>query len=192
MANIIQEVEVVKTEKAPRKRADLFEKLRALRSKLANELGVPAYIVFSDASLEDMENKKPRTRAEFAEVSGVGEAKLEKYADDFLKVINRHLDGLESTLSTHERSYKMFAEENLSPSEIASQRGLSEDTIYGHFIKVHEAGSEIDLYQFMLPEEIQKIKKAQEFLENPDALKPYYEYFESEMPYWKIKMGLYL
>src|SRR5690554_2631695 len=147
LANIVQEVEVVKTEKAPRKRADLFEKLRALRLKLANELGMPAYIVFSDASLEDMENKKPRTRAEFAEVSGVGKAKLEKYADDFLKVINRHLDGLVSDLPTHERSYKMFAEENLSPSEIASQRGLTEDTIYGHFIKMHEAGAEIDLHR---------------------------------------------
>lgn len=192
LANIIQEVEKVKLERAPRKRADLFEKLRTLRSKLANELGMPAYIVFSDASLEDMEVKKPRTRAEFAQVSGVGEAKLEKYADDFLKVINRHLDNLESNMPTHERSYKMFAEENISPPEIASQRGLSEDTVYGHFIKMHEVGAEIDLYQFISSEEIQRIKKAKETLEDPDTLKPYFEYFESEMPYWKIKMGLYL
>ena len=192
LANIVQEVEVAKTEKAPGKRAGLFEKLRTLRLKLANELEMPAYIVFSDASLEDMEYKKPRTRAEFAAISGVGEVKLEKYADDFLKVINRYLDGLESDLPTHERSYRMFAEENLSPSEIASQRGLTEDTVYGHLIKMHEAGTDIDLHQFIFSEEIQKIKKAKEILENPDALKPYFEYFESEMPYWKIKMGLYL
>ena len=90
---------------------------------------MPAYIVFSDAALEDMEHKKPRTREEFAEISGVGEAKLEKYAHDFLKVINRHLDTLESDLPTHERSYKMFMEENLSPLEIAEKRGLSEDSV---------------------------------------------------------------
>ncbi|HLW32204.1 MAG TPA: DNA helicase RecQ [Aequorivita sp.] len=192
LANIIQEVEKVKLERAPQKRADLFEKLKALRLKLALEIGMPAYIVFSDASLEDMEYKKPRTREEFAGILGVGEAKLEKYADDFLKVINRHLDNLESNLPTQERSYKMFAEENLSPSEIASQRGLSEDTVYGHFIKMHEAGAEIDLYQFISSEEIQKIKKTKETLENPDALKPYFEYFEGEMPYWKLRMGLYL
>jgi len=192
LANIIQEVENVKLEKAPRKRADLFEKLKALRLKLANELQMPAYIVFSDASLEDMEVKKPRTHDEFAKVLGVGEKKLEMYADDFLKVINRHLDSLESNVPTHERSYKMFAEENLSPAEIASQRGLSEDTVYGHFIKMHETGTEIDLKQFISSEEIQKIKKAKEALENPDTLKPYFEYFEEKMPYWKIKMGLYL
>jgi len=192
LANIVQETETVKTDKAPRKRAGLFDKLRTLRSKLANEIGMPAYIVFSDASLEDMEHKKPRTRAEFAGVSGVGEAKLEKYADDFLRIINRHLDGLESDLSTHERSYRMFVEENLSPSEIAERRGLSEDSVYGHFIKVNQAGGSFDFSKFISSEEIQRIKEAQEALENPDALKPYFEYFKEKMPYWKIKLGLYL
>ncbi len=192
LANIVQKAESVKTERTPRKRADLFEKLRTLRLKLALELNKPAFVVFTDATLEDMERKKPRTRQEFATVSGVSEAKLEKFADAFLKLINRHLDTMDHNLSTHERSYKMFAEERLSPSEIAQTRGLSEDSIYGHFIKMHEAGVEIDLGQFITPEEIQKVKKAKETVENPEALRPYFEYFEEKMPYWKIKMGLYL
>ena len=192
LANIIQEIEKVKTERAPRKRADLFEKLKALRLKIAAEIKMPAYIVFSDASLEDMEHKKPRTREEFAEISGVGEAKLEKYADDFLRVINRHLDNLESDLATHERSYRMFTENNLSPSEIAERRGLSEDSVYGHFLKMHQSGTEFDFLEFISSEEIQQIKDAKDKLENPDTLKPYFEYFEEKMPYWKIKVGLYL
>lgn len=192
LANIIKETETVKTERAPRKRADLFEKLKALRLKLAQKLNMPTFVVFSDATLEDMEFKKPRSREEFAEVSGVGQAKLEKYADDFLKVINRHLDGLVSNLPTHEHSYKMFMEENISPAEIAQIRGLSEDSVYGHFIKMNELGNEIDFLQFITSEEIQQIKTAQKSLENPEALKLYFEYFEGEKPYWKIKLGLYL
>ena len=192
LANLLQEKEQVAVEKVKRKRAELFDKLRELRLKLAQEINKPAFVVFSDASLEDMEHKKPRTREEFADVSGVGEAKLEKYADDFLKVINRHLDGLESNLPTHERSFKMFAEENLSPPEIAAKRGLSEDSIYGHFIKMHQLGNDFDFSQFITSEEIQQIKEAQNKLENPEALKPYFEYFEEKMPYWKIKLGLYL
>ncbi len=192
LANLLQEKEKVTVEKVKRKRAELFDKLRELRLKLAQELNKPAFVVFSDATLEDMEFKKPRTREEFAEVSGVGEAKLEKYADDFLKVINRHLDNLESNSPTHERSYKMFIEENLSPSEIAEKRGLSEDSIYGHFIKMHQFGNDFDFSQFITSEEIQKIKMAKDKLENPDALKPYFEYFEEKMPYWKMKLGLYL
>ena len=192
LANIIQEVETVKTERATRKRAELFDKLRKLRLKLAEEINKPAFVVFSDATLEDMEHKKPRTRKAFAEVSGVGEAKLEKYADDFLKVINRHLDGLENNLPTYERSFKMFVEEKLSASEIAEKRGLSEDSIYGHFLKMHEGGSEIDLLQFISSDEIKKILEANDQLGNLDTLKPYFEYFEEKIPYWKIKMGLYL
>lgn len=192
LANFVQEIETVKTERAPRKRAELFDKLRALRLKLAQEINKPAFVVFSDATLEDMEHKKPRTREDFAEVSGVGTAKLEKYADDFLKVINRHLDGLENELPTHEKSFKMFTEENLLPSEIAERRGILEDSVYGHLLKMHEAGATIDLYQLISSEEIQQIKDAKIKLENPDALKPYFEYFEERLPYWKIKMALYL
>lgn len=192
LANLIRETEKPKAERAPRKRAELFDKLRALRLKLAQEINKPAFVVFSDATLEDMEHKKPRTREDFAEVSGVGTAKLEKYADDFLKVINRHLDGLENELPTHEKSFKMFTEENLLPSEIAERRGILEDSVYGHLLKMHEAGATIDLYQLISSEEIQQIKDAKIKLENPDALKPYFEYFEERLPYWKIKMGLYL
>jgi ATP-dependent DNA helicase RecQ len=57
---------------------------------------------------------------------------------------------------------------------------------------MHELGSEIDLLQFISSEEILKIKEAKNKLENPDALKPYFEYFEEKIPYWKIKLGLYL
>ncbi len=192
LANIIQEKEQIALEKTPRKRAELFDKLRELRLKLAQEINKPAFVVFSDATLEDMEFKKPRTREEFAEVSGVGEAKLEKYADDFLKVINRHFDTLENNLPTHERSYKMFKEENFSPSQIAEKRGLSEDFVYGDFIKMHQIGTDFDFFQFITSEEIQQIKNAEKTLENPEALKPYFEYFEEKIPYWKIKLGLYL
>ena len=192
LANLLQEKEQVVAEKVKRNRAELFDKLRELRLKLSQELNKPAFVVFSDATLEDMEFKKPRTREEFAEVSGVGQAKLEKYADDFLKVINRHLDTLITNLPTHEKSYKMFMEEKYSPSEIAEKRGLSEDSVYGHFIKMHQLGEAFDFSEFITSEEIQQIKKAKKILEKPEALKPYFEYFEGKIPYWKIKLGLYL
>jgi ATP-dependent DNA helicase RecQ len=107
-------------------------------------------------------------------------------------VINQHLDGLESDLPTHKRSYKMFVEESLLPSEIAAKLGLSEDSVYGHFLKMHKAGRDIDLYQFISSEEIKQLKEAKNKLENPETLKPYFEYFQGKIPYWKIKLGLYL
>ena len=65
----------------------LFEALRSLRYKLAQEEGVPAYIVFSNASLADMARKAPRTMTEFLNVSGVGEVKATRYGKAFLEAI---------------------------------------------------------------------------------------------------------
>jgi ATP-dependent DNA helicase RecQ len=67
---------------------DLFEELRALRRRLADERSVPAYVVFSDATLAEMARLQPTTEAQFLSISGVGARKLETYGDDFLEVIN--------------------------------------------------------------------------------------------------------
>ncbi|MDR1617974.1 MAG: DNA helicase RecQ [Treponema sp.] len=65
----------------------LFLKLKNLRTRLARESGVPAYVVFSDAALRDMCRKRPRTSEQFLNVTGVGMVKREKYGDAFLEVI---------------------------------------------------------------------------------------------------------
>ncbi len=66
---------------------DLFERLRALRREIAEQRGVPAYIVFGDATLRDMARRRPRTRAQLLEVKGVGLSKLEEFGDAFLQRI---------------------------------------------------------------------------------------------------------
>ena len=71
----------------PEEAKGLYNVLKALRMKLAQEQDVPAYIVFSNATLTDMAVKAPRTMPEFLGVSGVGEVKAEKYGEAFLKAI---------------------------------------------------------------------------------------------------------
>ncbi|MBT8049649.1 MAG: DNA helicase RecQ [Gammaproteobacteria bacterium] len=66
---------------------ELFEKLRTLRRELAEEAGVPPYIVFGDSALVEMSRAKPRDPEEFLAVNGVGKVKLERYGDAFLEVI---------------------------------------------------------------------------------------------------------
>ena len=66
---------------------DLFEALRSLRKRLADEQGVPPYVVFSDASLRMMTEQRPKTLDAFAEISGVGQAKLDRYGEPFTALI---------------------------------------------------------------------------------------------------------
>lgn len=69
---------------------ELFERLRALRKRLAEEARIPPYMVFSDATLRDMCAKAPRTKDEALEVSGVGETKFARYGAAFLAEIARN------------------------------------------------------------------------------------------------------
>jgi ATP-dependent DNA helicase RecQ len=68
----------------------LFERLRALRRELADKLNVPAYVVFSDRTLLEMAEARPRDEADLLSVSGVGEHKLARYGKAFLDAIRRH------------------------------------------------------------------------------------------------------
>lgn len=76
----------------------LFQKLREVRRNLSAELGVPPYVVFSDATLRDMTAKLPKNHDEFLEVSGVGLLKAERYGKIFLSAINEYLSA-KATLS---------------------------------------------------------------------------------------------
>jgi len=66
---------------------DIFEKLRALRARLAKDSGVPPYVVFSDKTLKEMADKLPQTKDEMLQVGGVGEVKFERYGREFLEVL---------------------------------------------------------------------------------------------------------
>ncbi len=68
----------------------LWDELRQLRRSLAEEQGVPPYVVFHDTTLATMASERPQSLEEFACISGVGVHKLEKYGEAFLALIRRH------------------------------------------------------------------------------------------------------
>jgi ATP-dependent DNA helicase RecQ len=69
---------------------DLFQKLKQLRKELAEAQNVPAYIVFSDAVLKNMTEKKPTNVSELLSISGIGPVKSERYGQAFISVIRQH------------------------------------------------------------------------------------------------------
>ena len=70
----------------------LFQALRGKRAEMAQEKGVPAYIIFGDRALKDMAAKKPLTKEAFSNVFGVGDVKLKAYADIFIRIIKNRVD----------------------------------------------------------------------------------------------------
>lgn len=82
----------------------LFEQLRVLRRELAAKEGVPPYIVFNDSTLRELTEKRPTTEAEFLKVKGVGEAKVRKFGEPFLRLFQQ-LEQVEAEQDEREAWY---------------------------------------------------------------------------------------
>jgi len=151
----------------------LFEKLRGLRKQLADERGVPPYIVFSDVSLRQMARFYPADERELSRISGVGDRKLREFGALFLGEIAAHLrsnprqifadDSFDSgtgvppvrtgklpvpqrsRLTDTVRETLHFFRQNKTVSEIARLRGVKDGTIYSHLEEALLAGEAIDV-----------------------------------------------
>lgn len=115
----------------------LFEQLKSVRKDIAAQSGIPAFVVFSDATLLDMAQKHPLTYEEFKDVSGVGERKAAKYGRKFIGAI-RKFDGLSASMpegSTYKATL-LLHNAGLAPGEIAQVRELKAETVLHHIARL--------------------------------------------------------
>ncbi|MEZ4961769.1 MAG: DNA helicase RecQ [Saprospiraceae bacterium] len=177
-----------------RVRDELFEHLRQLRLDISRAKGVPPYIVFTDATLEEMAAERPATEADLAKISGVGEAKLEEYGRTFLDAIQDFLlekkrEGFSIKGSTHLETLALY-KEGLGLQEMADSRGMSLNTIGNHLIYLFNSGEPVDLMKFVGREDFDRIKNATLGLERPFKMKEIYEQLNEEVGYDKIRLAL--
>ena len=144
--------------------SSLFEKLRGLRGRLAGERGVPPYVVFGDATLQQMARYFPQSDETFLRISGVGEAKLQQFGGAFLTVIRDHarLHGHEdllegsavsgpnavrkdrgrdsSAVTSSVQETRSLLLRQMPLDEMARSRGLVLRTVVGHVVRLIESG----------------------------------------------------
>ena len=130
-----------------------WEALRALRRKLAEEHGVPPYVIFPDATLLEMLRSKPSTLPEMAQVSGVGARKLERYGEAFLQVLG---GGEEAPRAVVDLRHELIslACAGMTPAQIANQLQCSQKNVYSMLADAL-AAQQISLDQALdLPEDL--------------------------------------
>ncbi|MDR2869244.1 MAG: RecQ family ATP-dependent DNA helicase, partial [Deferribacteraceae bacterium] len=126
----------------------LFKSLKLLRSALAKDAGVPAYIIFADSSLRDMCEKKPKTYSEFLGISGVGKSKADKYAKVFTSLIASYVEEEATTPSPEltnkgkpwdlyeDKRLQQGYEEGKSIKQLASSHGRTDGSIRSRLRKL--------------------------------------------------------
>ncbi|MEQ1746020.1 MAG: RecQ family ATP-dependent DNA helicase, partial [Saprospiraceae bacterium] len=175
-------------------RDDLFDRLKALRRTVAQQQGVPPYLVFSDATLEDMAQKRPVTDADLLYVSGVGERKLQLYGDAFMDEIRRFVrektdEGLNVPGSTYLLTWDLY-KQGRTVEEIARQRELSPITVVSHLATMYERGELVDINKWATPEALDLVQGALHLFATPYQLKEIYEHFEQRFSYEAIRFAI--
>ncbi|MFQ5445959.1 MAG: DNA helicase RecQ [Saprospiraceae bacterium] len=196
-----QEEETAKADKKSRRgmerqrvRDELFEHLRKIRLQLSREKGVPPYIVFSDATLEEMAAERPATEADLNRVSGVGEQKLREYGRIFLDGIQEFLlqksdEGVRIKGSTYLETFRLY-QQGISAEEIAEKRELNLGTVYSHFAWLYEKGERIDIGKYVSKDELKAIVSVLPSLEEPYKMKDIFDALNEKISYEKIRLGL--
>ena len=149
---------------------ELFEVLRTLRKRIADERSVPPYVIFSNAALLEMARRIPRTLDAFGSISGVGRVKLEQFSGPFLEVIREHAlaNGIAETevyvqrtnrprernrrrdqISATLNETKELILRKMSIDQIAKHRGLTANTIVNHIVRMVDGGEDLDLAHMM-------------------------------------------
>ncbi|MCF2495749.1 DNA helicase RecQ [Dyadobacter chenhuakuii] len=177
----------------------LFERLRILRKQMADALGVPPYVVFSDATLSEMAQKKPISEAQMKAVSGIGAEKFRRYGETFINEIlafarentkpgTRVVKGMTyvETLDLYQEGYSLKI--------IAEKRDLSTVTIISHLIKLKEDGHNIDLRGLIDNQAYNTIIQAAQEIQvgKNDPLKPLFELLNEQFDYGQIRLALAL
>ena len=183
----------------------LYQKLRSLRKKLADEQGVAPYIVFADSSLKTMAQLQPQTLEEFSKISGVGSSKLAQYGQYFVAEIASYtqqsvkvegksaiaqagtVTGFASFPSDSQLLTLKLHRQGLDTAEIATERNLSTSTIASHLAELIEMKQPVDLDQLVIPVRQQFIIKAVKTV-GADSLKSIYEHLGESYTYDEIKL----
>ncbi|MDN6873143.1 DNA helicase RecQ [Pseudomonas citronellolis] len=165
---------------------EMWEALRTLRRKLAQEHSVPPYVIFPDATLLEMLRSQPTTLTAMAQVSGVGARKLERYGQAFLDVLTESEAAPATPAPVVDLSHELvsLARAGMTPAQIARQLDCTEKNVYSLLAEAI-AAQQLSLEQALdLPEEL--LAEVQDaFLEEDGELPPVAalaERFEGRVP----------
>jgi len=163
----------------------LWEALRACRKSLADELDVPPFVIFHDATLMEMIDRLPQNHQQFLQISGVGEKKLEAYADEFIKIIKQHAENTTQTSSDTIDETLRLIRSGMNVNDTATQRNLKPTTIYSHLAQSIEQGNIELQHAIDLSEaDIKTIQNAfLTFNDEEKKLKPVYEALDGAFDY---------
>ncbi len=172
----------------------LFDRLRATRKRLADEFGVPPYVVFTDSTLQEMAAERPTNRISMLAISGVGAQKFERFGETFITAIidfinDEQAKGSKLKGATHLATFEML-QKGEGIEAIAKKRNLNPVTIYSHVATLYEQGYAVDMNRFLTNTEYKAIAIAIAKLGTEAKLKDLFDELKEKYEYHKIRLSV--
>lgn len=144
--------------KTGRFKKDLIDSLERLTKQIASAEGVPPFAVFPLGTLKEMAEMLPLTNEELSQIDGVGQYKSGKYGTRYMEAIRAFMADQQYIKNPKGKTYVETLDlfrRGLSINEIAVQRQMAVSTIATHLSKMYQRGEDIDLMQFLHPDDLQ-------------------------------------
>lgn len=175
----------------------LFDELRDLRKTIAQKENVPPYIIFTDKTLREMAKYLPNSEEAMLDIKGIGEIKYNKYGAPFLEKIKTYRENnvieeikvktqtKKSKTPSYMTTYEMYANGS-SLNDIASERNISEQTVFAHLLDAVSEGKTLNFADFFNEDEEKTVMEAIEKV-GSEKLKPIKELLPENISYNQIK-----
>ncbi|MDZ4747746.1 MAG: DNA helicase RecQ [Saprospiraceae bacterium] len=156
-AKVLEEPVVKRKPKTVRFSEGLIDRLEKLCQQLGKEEGLPPYAIFPKGTLREMAEVRPFTVEELSRLNGIGDFKSKKYGQAFVDEIRSYMTDQDIIKKpkgmTYVETLNLF-QQGLSPEEIAQKREMAVSTIAMHLAKLYEKGEDIDIQQFLFPDDL--------------------------------------
>jgi ATP-dependent DNA helicase RecQ len=189
---------------------ELYDALKQLRTDLARKESIAPYMVFSDATLKDMASRIPKDDNEFADITGVGTHKHDKYAFGFLKVMEdfkeaRTTDFVYRMDAPKKKSRRKAKSSGLTDTvmdsvelfwngktveEIAENRGLKADTILAHIGKRYASHRDVEVDALLEGVDLTMLEKMLPNYIKDRSMKPIFDHFDGKIGYGQLHLGM--
>jgi len=193
--------------------------LRTLRKRIADEQNVPPYVIFTDATLQEMAVERPVSRVAMLAISGVGMKKFDNYGEPFIKEILAHggnptaeaedqdaagnidpddpgtpraprkREANTEAGSTAETTFQLHRM-GLNVEAIAERRGLTASTVQTHLTTCYANGHDLRVTDFLTPEALAEIQTAQAQLGGSPMLRDLFDHLREKYDYFRLRLAL--
>lgn len=189
---------------------ELFEELRGLRGKLAQEKGVPPYVIFGDRTLRELARVRPTTKYGMKRIHGIGDVKMNQYGEVFLGVVRKFCDAhpdvkTDEFVEAGEITPKVqggkvpnavrteamaMLRKGMTIEGVAKRTGRTPKTIEGYLsdLVIQDGIKSPD--RWVAAELAKQIEEAADKFPDTNRLKPVFEELGGEVPYWQIRVVL--